>query len=270
MEDAVTFDLAAAVSANRFWASRRQKVKRGPRRLLWQGQGWGPLHAAIGAWVFGEYDPPPTPERFAQLVARWQRGQEGLAVNGVLSRTPWRRMWEQAARGIPPEFSSPANGLQRPHGQGQILATFGDPQTLSRDQWERAYIGLARAPGRHQFTLANGQQVPTLPLHRSLVPHAEAFFAAVARGGLWDELQPVGRAYEWDPAGESLHTWGIALDLRPAQYAPAARPRAYPDPERYLPGYLLRHVQAYGWQWGLWFEVPHPGHLQFATGVEAC
>jgi hypothetical protein len=173
VEEAVAFDLAAALSRNRFWASQRQKVKRGPRRLLWQGQGWGPLYAAIGAWVFREYDPPPTPERFAQLVARWQRGQEGLAVNGV-------------------------------------------------------------------------------------------------RGGLWDELQPVGRAYEWDAAGESLHTWGIALDLRPAQYTPAARPRAYPDPEHDPPGYLLRHVQAHGWQWGLWFEVPHPGHLQFATGLEAC
>ncbi len=270
MEDAVSFDLAAAVSRNRFWAGRQRKVKRGPRRLLWQGQGWGPLYAAIGAWVFGEYDPPPTPERFAQLIARWQRGQEGLAVNGVLSRTPWRRMREQAARGIPPHYTSPASGLQRPHGWEQILAMFGDPRIHGQDQWERTYIGLARAPGVRRFTLADGRQVPALRLHRNLVPHAEAFFAAVARGGLWDELQPVGRAYQWDPAGESLHAWGIALDLRPAQYPPVRRSREVPGVGHYPPGYLLRHVQAHGWQWGLWFEVPHPGHLQFATGVEAC
>jgi hypothetical protein len=107
-------------------------------------------------------------------------------------------------------------------------------------------------------------------LHRALVPHAEAFFTAVARGGLWDELQPIGRAYVWDPEGEGLHIWGIALDLRPDQYPPARRPRDYPGPEHYPPGYLMRHVQAFGWQWGLWFEHPHPGHLQFATGVEGC
>jgi hypothetical protein len=254
MEDAVAFDLAAAVSRNRFWASRRRKVQHGPRRLIWQGQGWGPLSAAIGAWVFGEYDPPPTPERFAQLIARWQRGQEGLAVNGVLSRTPWRRMRELAARGIPPEYTSPLHGLPRPHGWEQILAVFGDPRTMAQDQWERHHIGLARAPGARRFTLADGCQVPALRLHRHLVPHAEALFAAVAHGGLWDEL----------------HAWGIALDLRPAQYPPAGRAREVPDIGQYPPGYLLRHVQAHGWQWGLWFEVPHPGHLQFATGVEAC
>lgn len=270
MSTPASFDLSEAVRRNRFWASTRRHVKHGPKRLVWQGQGWGPLYGAIAAWVFGEYDPPPSPERFAHLVARWQREQAGMAANGVLHRTAWRKMLAQAARGLPADFVSLANGLIRPHGWEQVLATFGDPRATDRATWEAYYIGAARAPGSRRFVLADGRQTTTLPLHRHLVPHAEAFFAAVARGGLWDELQPLGRAYAWDPAGESLHAWGLALDLRPELYPPAPRPRDYPGPEHQPPGYLLRHVQAFGWQWGMWFETPHPGHLQFATGVEGC
>lgn len=266
----VSFDLAAAVSHNRFWGSRRRRIKRGAKRLIWQGQGWAPLYGAISAWIFDEYDPMPTPQAFAYHVAQWQREREGLSVNGVLSRTPWRRMQEEAARGIPSWFASPINGLVRPHGWDQILTTFGDPRTGSRTEWETTQIRAARAPGSRRFTFVDGRQSPVLYLHRTLVPHAEAFLLAVARGGLWDELQPLGSGYEWDPACRSLHTWGIALDFRPGQYPPGLRPRDYPDAEHYPPGYLMRHVKAYGWQWGLWFDTPHPGHIQFATGVEEC
>ena len=267
----LSFDLAAAVSRNRFWSSRRRRVKRGPKRLVWQGQGWAPLYGAIAAWVFGEYDPAPSAERFAYLVARWQRTQEGLAVNGVLSRAPWRRMLDQCALGIPPAYVSPTAGrLARPHGLDQIVDTFGDPRTMPQPAWEAAYVSPARAPGSRRFVLSDGRETPALMLHRRLVPQAEAFFAAVARGGLWDELQPVGRAYAWDPSGKSLHAWGIAIDIRPQQYAPVLKPRDYPGPEHYPPGYLLRHIQAHGWQWGLWFGHPHPGHIQFATGVGTC
>ena len=63
---------------------------------------------------------------------------------------------------------------------------------------------------------------------------------------------------------------GIALDLAPGRYPCMEGPRDYPGPEGYPPGYLVRHIQAYGWQWGLWFDLPHPGHLQFATGVAGC
>ena len=69
MSKAVSFNLSRAVSANRFWGSARRKVVRGAKRKVWQGQGWHPLYAAIAAWFFGEYDPPPSQERFAQLVA---------------------------------------------------------------------------------------------------------------------------------------------------------------------------------------------------------
>jgi hypothetical protein len=266
----VAFDLSAAATHNRFWAGTRQRVRYGAKRLVQQGQGWGPLLGAIGAWVFGEYDPPPSWERFAQLVAHWQQEQGGLAVNGILSRTPWRRMRQQAAQGLPPEFASPVDGLRRPHGWDELIATFGDPRTLSQSAWEAWAIGAARAPGRRQFQREDGSMQPSLPLHRALAPHAEAFFAAVDRGGLWDELQPVGRAYAWDPAGASLHAWGVAFDVRPSQYPPARRPVDYPGPEHYPPGYLLRHLQAFGWHWGLWWDLPHPGHFQFATGVEGC
>jgi hypothetical protein len=179
-------------------------------------------------------------------------------------------MREQAARGIPSQFTSPVDGLARPHGWDELIASFGDPRSMSQSAWEHTSIGLARAPAPRRFTLLDGSRTPALRLHRRLVPHAEAFFASVARGGLWDELLPIGRAYEWDPAGEGLHAWGIAIDLRPGLYAPCRRPRDFPDPEHCPPGYLLRHVQAFGWQWGLWFEVPNPGHFQFATGVEGC
>ncbi len=270
MSSVVSFDLSHATAQNRFWAGTRRRVRYGPKRLMQQGQGWGPLQGAIGAWVLGEYDPPPSWEQFAQLVARWQQEQGGLAVNGILSRTPWRRMRQQAARGIPPDYHSPASGLRRPHGWQEILATFGDPRIMLQARWEAYVIGVARAPGRRRIVLADGSESPVLRMHRALVPHAEAFFAAVDRGGLWDELQPMGRAYEWDPSGSSLHGWGIAFDLRPAQYPPARRAVDYPGPENTPPGYLLRHVQAFGWQWGLWFECPHPGHFQFATGVEGC
>lgn len=270
MVRSASFNLSRAVSANRFWGSGRRKVVRGAKRKVWQGQGWQPLYGAIAAWFFAEYDPPPSPERFAQLVASWQREQEGLAVNGVLSRTPWHRMREQAAQGLPPAYRSPVDGLVRPDGWDQITSTFGDPRAVSQVTWEAQAIGTARAPGSLRFDLGNGQSASTVRLHRRIVPHSEAFFAAVARGGLWDELQPIGQAYAWDPSGQSLHTWGIALDLRPEQYAPPDGPRDYPGPESHPPGYVARHIQAFGWQWGLWFEPPCPGHLQFATGVTGC
>jgi hypothetical protein len=238
--------------------------------LVWQGQGWQPLYAAISAWVLGYYDPVPSAEQFAHLIARWQRGQAGLAVNGVLSRTPWRKMLECVTRGVPADYVSPLTGLRRPHGLDQIIETFGDPRAMTQADWEGYYIRPARAPGSHRFTLVDGGEVQTLRFHRAFVPHAEAFLQAVARGGLWDELQPVSRAYEWDPSGANLHTWGIALDLRPAQYAPSSRELEYPGPENYPPGYLVRHIQSYGWQWGLWFSISQPGHLQFATGLEGC
>lgn len=245
-------------------------MKHGPKRLTWQGQGWGVVYGAIAAWVFGEYDPPPSPERFAHLVARWQKKQEGLAVDGVLGRNTWRRMCEQVSQGIPFAFNSQVDGIQRPRGWEQVIASFGDPRAMTQVDWEACYIGAARAPGTRRFLFRDGSQAPVMRLNRALVPHAEAFFASVARGGLWDELLPVGRAYEWDPKGKSIHSWGIALDLRPGQYAPAFRARDYPGPEHFPPGYLLRHIQGFGWQWGLWFDPPQPGHLQFATGIESC
>jgi hypothetical protein len=258
------------VSANRFWGSARRKVVHGPKRKVWQGQGWQPLYGAIAAWFFREYDPPPSEQRFAQLVAGWQREQEGLAVNGILSKTPWQKMLEQATQGLPPSYTSPIDGLVRPGGWEQIANTFGDPRAVSQTTWETQFIGAARAPGSLRFNLGNGQSATSLRLHRRLVPHAEAFFSAVARGGLWDELQPMGPAYAWDPGGQSLHTWGIALDLRPSQYQRLEDQRDYPGPGAYPPGYLVRHIQAFGWQWGLWFDPPRPGHLQFATGVAGC
>jgi len=270
MSSPVSFDLSAAVSGNRFWSSTRRQVKHGPKRLVWQGQGWAPLYGAIAAWVFGEYDPPPTEEQFAHLVARWQREQAGLAANGILGRVPWLKMQEQIARGLPPGFASPVNGLVRPHGLEQIIAAYGDPRTMSQAEWETRHIAEARAPGPRRFLLPDGTETAVLHLHRALAPHAEAFFAAVARGGLWDELQPIGPAYQWDPEGESLHAWGIALDICPDRYPPSRRARDYPGPTGYPPGYLMRHVQTFGWHWGLWFETPHPGHLQFATGAEGC
>ena len=270
MSSPVSFDLSAAVNGNRFWSSRRRQVKHGPKRLVWQGQGWGPIYGAIAAWVFGEYDPPPSEERFAHLVARWQREQSGLAVNGILGRASWRRMQEQIALGLPPGFTSPVNRVARPHGLEQTIASFGDPRSMDRSTWEARYIGAARAPGTRRFLRQDGSNKQVVYLHRSLVPHAEAFFATVASGGLWDELQPIGRGYQWDPDGNSLHAWGLALDICPDRYPSSHRPRDYPGPGSYPPGYLVRHLQAFGWQWGLWSEVPQPGHLQFATGIEGC
>jgi len=96
-----------------------------------------------------------------------------------------------------------------------------------------------------------------------------ATFQACLVAGVPLQRMKYGGCYQWRPkwmaAQLSLHTWGIAVDLEPAEN-PLGEPWA--DDGRRLHPAIIDTFKKRGWFWGGEFEKTlDPQHFQWAAGV---
>lgn len=80
--------------------------------------------------------------------------------------------------------------------------------------------------------------------HQYNVYRAEAF---CPRHQMWSAKKPL-----------SIHSWGAAIDINPAQNMPGVAGN--------LPSELVRLFESAGWQWGGRWKSKDPMHFQYYTG----
>ncbi len=214
---------------------------------LYRQQLWGYLYRPISIYYLRYYYMSPTEAGFAQAVARWQQAVGGLKVNGILDKRTWSIMRLHAE---PHTFWTP-EGIKRPHGKKQVLATFGNPGT------NRARITLP--PGKKFIKALSGPKKYLLG-NRFLKLHFERLLKAFADAGLWNDIQPVS-----GPVDGAMHAFAIAIDINPHAYPhrmpPPGKSVPYPNPR------VIQIFQDYGFHWGVFWKTPDPMHFQFATGA---
>lgn len=154
-----------------------------------------------------------------------------------------------------------------PNGLAAIRATFGDPLEFLNDKatWERTRLvtrqlvtPLAYAYGPAAVTRIRAHNL----IANELVAALEACLAA----GVPRERLKYGGCYVWRAkrgaaSRLSLHTWGVAVDLEPAENPFGSR---WADDGRMLDARIVTTFTGRGWRWGDDFRDPM--HFQWATG----
>lgn len=156
-----------------------------------------------------------------------------------------------------------------PNGLAEILATFADPSAYLKSDgtlkitWERQQIVRAALPYPIPYAYAANVAITRVACHRLLESVVVRAFADLrdagiapgylSYGGCFQVRSKRKNASEW-----STHTWGIAIDLRPATNAMGTPGDM--DPR------VVAVFRALGFVWGGGWHSPDPMHFQYATG----
>lgn len=159
--------------------------------------------------------------------------------------------------------------VTRPHGLAAIRETFGDPRPFANDKggWERH--ALAYRPLRTPLPYAYDRDVviTRVRAHRLIVDELVAALAECLDAGVPAARLVYGGCYVWRPmrGGTKLstHTWGIAVDLDPANNPQGT---AWRDDGVMLDRRIIETFLRRGWKSGDDFSTPDPQHFQFASG----
>lgn len=160
----------------------------------------------------------------------------------------------------------------RPDGKAAVVATFGDPLPFVNDkaEWEREVLISLHLPRPLIYAYDATRLVTQIRAHRLIAQHlVDTYMACLDAGVPLDRLK-YGGTYCWrgqrgDGSLLSLHTWGIATDVEPAE-----NPRGMPwrDNGRMLDPRVVDVFEGHGWFWGNRFHaVPDAMHFQWATGT---
>lgn len=161
---------------------------------------------------------------------------------------------------------------ERPHGASQVRELFGDPLPFveRKDQWEQQILVMRALPRSLIYAYGTSQRITRVRAHRSIVDHlAETLDTCLSRGVPVHRMK-YGGCYVWrgkrTASGElSLHTWGIAVDLEPAENP---LDEAWVDDGIRLDPRIVEVFKERGWFWGNDFNgTKDPQHFQWATGV---
>jgi hypothetical protein len=160
----------------------------------------------------------------------------------------------------------------RPNGSQQVITTFGDPRSYVNDktQWEQQALLTRPLPRSLIYAYDTTQKITRVRAHRLLADHLVATLEECLNRGVPLQRLKYGGCYQWREkrtvAGElSLHTWGIAVDLDPAEN-PLGQPWA--NDGRRLDPKVIQAFKDLGWFWGGDFQhTKDPQHFQWATGI---
>jgi D-alanyl-D-alanine carboxypeptidase-like protein len=145
-----------------------------------------------------------------------------------------------------------------PVGLDEIIAAFG---RIEEPTFEAAHIVSFDLP---YPLLYAGQTVSRARCHRLLVQNFQKAFYDLAQAGLADQVKNYGgiyarRAIRGQAAHPSTHSWGIAIDLEPADY-PLGSSKRFPDQ-------VVQIFADAGFFYGGDFKSrKDPMHFQFAKG----
>lgn len=158
--------------------------------------------------------------------------------------------------------------MRPPNGLAGIVNAFGDPRPFVNDkaEWERRVLVTRELPTPLRYAYAE-QPIARVRAHKLV---AEDLVGALAeclgRGVPVDRLK-YGGCYVWRPirgrSTLSTHTWGIAVDLEPAENPLG---RSWHDDGKMLDPRVIEVFKARGWKWGGEFGRPDAQHFQFCTG----
>lgn len=117
--------------------------------------------------------------------------------------------------------------MNRPNSYPELIATFGDPSPLIREdgsvnpKWEIDNMGFAQLPMPLPLSWLPDKLVSKIYCHRFMVPIFTDVFAEIHRIGAFRFLQTYGGCYNWrTKRGQgklSTHCWGISVDLNPVE-----------------------------------------------------
>ena len=148
--------------------------------------------------------------------------------------------------------------MNPPNGLDAIKALFGDP---SAPGFEEANIISFDLP----YPLVYGTaMVRRTRCHKLMVPVFQEALAEVKSEGFADRASHYGGIYAQRPirgtkSGRlSTHSWGIAIDLNPAQNALGTFGRMHPA--------IIAIMGRHGFLWGGYFKRRDQMHFQYATG----
>lgn len=188
-----------------------------------------------------------------------------------------------------------ASAPTMPTGQAAVYAFYGwDPDAYllpdmhCRFGWE-SKMGPAAFPEPLAVAGMPGRTANAARMHRTLIPYAEATWAAVHAAGLWHAMAPWGGAFNFrvkrNGQSLSMHALGAAFDLDPmgnpmrdgivtdlvGELRGMALVQALRDQARVKPLPftlsldLAQLLVQLGWTWGAEFDDPM--HFQFGRGI---
>lgn len=159
----------------------------------------------------------------------------------------------------------------RPNGLNAVIATFGDPRPFvdSKGKWEEQSLMVTLLKNALIYAYDTSLKVARVRAHRHLAQHLADTLEACLAAGVPPSRLKYGGCYVWRPkrtaAQLSLHTWGIAVDLEPAEN-PLGQP--WSDDGKRLHPQIIATFKAQGWFWGGDFHgTKDPQHFQWAEGV---
>jgi hypothetical protein len=166
-----------------------------------------------------------------------------------------------ALRGAPP----------RPHGLEQVKNTFGDPRPFvnQKEVWESMVLDTRELPIELVYAFDTSQKVRRVRAHDRIVDLLVVTLMECFSRGVKPTRLKYGGCYSWrakrTSTSLSLHTWGIAVDLEPAEN-PLGQP--WVDDGKRLDPRIIEVFKGRGWFWGGEFGgTPDPQHFQWASGV---
>jgi hypothetical protein len=159
----------------------------------------------------------------------------------------------------------------RPNGVTGVVATFGDPRPFvnSKEAWEQNALATVPLPLPLIYAYDTSQPVRRVRAHRLLAAHLADTLIECLSAGVPVARIKYGGCYMWRAKRTSndlsLHAWGIAVDLEPAEN-PLGEPWA--DDGKKLHSVIIETFKAHGWFWGGEFQgTKDAQHFQWATGV---
>jgi hypothetical protein len=160
---------------------------------------------------------------------------------------------------------------KRPHGLAEVVATFGDPLEHLNDKaaWEREALVSLHLPRPLVYAYDESRFVTRVRAHRLIAQHLVDTLMACFDAGVPSDRLRYGGCYVWramrGASRLSLHTWGIAVDLEPAEN-PLGKP--WRDDGKMLHPLIVEVFENHGWYWGNHFRSRADAqHWQWCTGA---
>lgn len=157
--------------------------------------------------------------------------------------------------------------LVKPSGLTEIIATFGDPWAYATNKaaWESKILAIRTLPAHLEYAYAP-LDIRKIRAHKLIVDELVAALMECFEAGVPRSRMKYGGCYTWrsqrGSSKLSTHTWGIAVDLDPAENPLGKR---WINDGKMLDPRIIGIFQDRGWKWGGEFSRPDAQHFQLAV-----
>src|SRR5262249_55380045 len=157
-----------------------------------------------------------------------------------------------------------------PHGLEAIIATYGDASAYCdrKDVWEVTALTMRPLPFPLPYAYAPDRTVGSVRAHHLIVGELVEAITECLDAHVPADRLVYGGCYCYRPKRASqetlsVHAWGIAVDLDPANNKQG---KVWRDDGIMLDARILNIFERRGWDAGARWNHPDAMHLQWATG----